>query len=121
MKTITPKGAVEPEHDVSEESAASEPSSNAVANPNGNPMSDMGDKEVDGALSYEEVHCESTKPGKMDFAFMEKETTETPMEVPKHAEGAYPITDGQEEPNDKPTHAPNTYVPAEEADTKPEK
>jgi len=120
MKTIAPKKAVSTKTDTSVASEAEQTSSNSVSDSSGNPMSVMPDETIPGALGYNDVHCESTKPGKMDFRFMEKETTETPMEVPVHAKGAYPIDENVKEgPNEVPTHAPNTYVPAEEADTKP--
>lgn len=113
MKTMTPRGAVQPDHDVSEASAKSAVSSNTPADSSGNPMSEMGDMKPENGLSYTAVHCESSGPGKFDFGFMESETKETPMEVPVHATGAYPVAGGREEAYAKPTHAPGTYAPTE--------
>lgn len=105
MKTVTPSEAVSPKHSVSEASASSAVSSNTPVDRSGNPMSTEGVN-----IDYGMMHCVTSAPGKFDFGFMEKNTAETPVETPVHAQGTYPITEGKETANAKPTHAPGTYA-----------
>lgn len=110
MKTTEPKAATMPDH---AESVASKASATSSASPDEggtNPMSDKGYDNTPDALSYSDVHCEPSTPGKFDFGFMKDSEGES-YAKPVHASGSYPVASGSESAYAKPVQPAGSLVP----------